>query len=771
MFRFRLSVIVAGLCLFLTLGANAQTQRTPRILADGAATGAQPVEPDSPAASSTVSSGTQAIVPRLMKFSGALHDAAGKPVTGTVDVTFSLYSTEAGGEPLWFETQSVQADDLGRYTALLGAMHTDGLPVDLFTSGEVRWMGIQVGAEAEQQPRVLLVSVPYALKAGDAETLGGKPASAYVLADAQSGTAAGTTATSIAAAALAGSKATTENGRQSNVSPLVAVCSTITSNLGGTANSLPMFTAQCNVENSMITQSGSNVGIGTASPGAQLDVQNPTTQNNIAIRATNANGTMMLIPNLSTSAYNGLVQAGDQGIIFYGTAPNAGNLVIGPWSGIGTPGIRMTAAGNVGIGTSSPGALLDIKNSTAQNNVALRAANANGTMMFIPNLGAGAYNGLVQAGDQGIIFYGTAPNAGNFVIGPWSGSGSPGVRITAAGNVGIGATAPTATLEVNGTAKFDGAATFAAGQSVTGTVTATTFSGTGLAVVDANGGLTVQTGISSPNILAGYIGNSISSVVGATISGGGASGFVNAISASYGTIGGGIQNSVSGGEATVGGGQNNNASGSFATVGGGANNTASGSFASIVGGGTGNTAFANNSSIGGGTSNFTGDTGLSDHTIGLNSTVGGGKSNSASGSYSTIPGGDSNTTGSSADHSFAAGFGAVANFTGNFVWADNVGAGTKTTFTSTAPNQFLIRASGGVGIGTASPQATLDTAGQDRRKPVTFSTLTACSSTIEGETAAVTDSTVATWGSTIAGSGSNHVLAYCDGTNWTVAAK
>src|SRR5579862_3727495 len=779
MFRSRLSIMVASVCLFFTVGAIAQSQRTPKVMAgDATARLAQPVEPDSPGTPSTVGAGPQAngagpgtIVPRLMKFSGALHDAAGKPVTGMVDVTFSLYSTEAGGDALWFETQSVQADDLGRYTALLGAMHTDGLPVDLFTSGEVRWLGIQVGAEAEQQPRVLLVSVPYALKAGDAETLGGKPASAYVLADAQSGTAAGTTATSIAAAALAGSKATTENGRQSNVSPLVAVCSTITSNLGGTANSLPMFTAQCNVENSMITQSGSNVGIGTASPGAQLDVQNPTTQNNIAIRATNANGTMMLIPNLSTSAYNGLVQAGDQGIIFYGTAPNAGNLVIGPWSGIGTPGIRMTAAGNVGIGTSSPGALLDIKNSTAQNNVALRAANANGTMMFIPNLGAGAYNGLVQAGDQGIIFYGTAPNAGNFVIGPWSGSGSPGVRITAAGNVGIGATAPTATLEVNGTAKFDGAATFAAGQSVTGTVTATTFSGTGLAVVDANGGLTVQTGISSPNILAGYIGNSISSVVGATISGGGASGFVNAISASYGTIGGGIQNSVSGGEATVGGGQNNNASGSFATVGGGANNTASGSFASIVGGGTGNTAFANNSSIGGGTSNFTGDTGLSDHTIGLNSTVGGGKSNSASGSYSTIPGGDSNTTGSSADHSFAAGFGAVANFTGNFVWADNVGAGTKTTFTSTAPNQFLIRASGGVGIGTASPQATLDTAGQDRRKPVTFSTLTACSSTIEGETAAVTDSTVATWGSTIAGSGSNHVLAYCDGTNWTVAAK
>jgi len=36
---------------------------------------------------------------------------------------------------------------------------------------------------------------------------------------------------------------------------------------------------------------------------------------------------------------------------------------------------------------------------------------------------------------------------------------------------------------------------------------------------------------------------------------------------------------------------------------------------------------------------------------------------------------------------------------------------------------------------------------------------------------AVTDSTTNTWGGTITGGGADHVLAYCDGTNWTVAAK
>jgi hypothetical protein len=52
--------------------------------------------------------------------------------------------------------------------------------------------------------------------------------------------------------------------------------------------------------------------------------------------------------------------------------------------------------------------------------------------------------------------------------------------------------------------------------------------------------------------------------------------------------------------------------------------------------------------------------------------------------------------------------------------------------------------------------------------PVATASLPTCT---EGSIKPVTDSNTNTWGATIAGGGSNHVLAYCDGTNWTVMAK
>ncbi|MEM1115740.1 MAG: hypothetical protein AAGJ11_04505, partial [Bacteroidota bacterium] len=179
-------------------------------------------------------------------------------------------------------------------------------------------------------------------------------------------------------------------------------------------------------------------------------------------------------------------------------------------------------------------------------------------------------------------------------------------------------------------------------------------------------GLTVtpdgsSSGLFSPNLMGGSPANAVGPDVGsATISGGGTLTSPNTVTASFGTIGGGLDNT---------------ASGSISTVGGGSFNTASG-FVSMVGGGDSNAA------------------------SGDQSTVGGGFVNRASGSRSTVPGGQANHA--RGLHSFAAGYYARAAHDGTFVWSDN-SQSFADSLVSTSQDQFLVRAAGGVGIGTNTP--------------------------------------------------------------------
>ena len=122
-----------------------------------------------------------AVVPRLVNFSGRATDAQGRVISGTAGISFAVYKDQFDGAPLWIETQNVQVDTRGNYTVQLGDTKPEGLPLELFTSGEARWLGVRING-GEEQPRVLLLSVPYALKAADAQTLGGLPASAFALA-------------------------------------------------------------------------------------------------------------------------------------------------------------------------------------------------------------------------------------------------------------------------------------------------------------------------------------------------------------------------------------------------------------------------------------------------------------------------------------------------------------------------------------------------------------------------------------------------------------
>lgn len=216
------------------------------------------------------------------------------------------------------------------------------------------------------------------------------------------------------------------------------------------------------------------------------------------------------------------------------------------------------------------------------------------------------------------------------------------------------------------------------------------------------------------NTLAGNqaaIGGGASNLAGAdyaTIAGGDqnvATGFGS-------TVGGGDRNQATAGSATVGGGQLNVASASYAVTGGGFRNEATNLFAT-VGGGQLNSASGPWAVIGGGGSNAaTGDaatisSGGAQIASGTGATVAGGSGNVASGAWSMVAGGLQNQA--AGNTALAAGNRARALHDGTFVWADY---SSEAPFASTTSNQFLVRASGGVGINTTNPQTALHVVGE-----------------------------------------------------------
>ncbi len=204
-----------------------------------------------------------------------------------------------------------------------------------------------------------------------------------------------------------------------------------------------------------------------------------------------------------------------------------------------------------------------------------------------------------------------------------------------------------------------------------------------------------------------------------------AGGYQNVATGDNAAIGGGYGNSATGGSATVGGGYQNEAANGAATVGGGNNNEASGPY-SFVGGGSTNFATVDYSTVGGGSSNYASQLfaavlgGVANVASGNSASVTGGSSNVASsdgavvsggsfnvagGNSSAIPGGHQNRT--TGQYSFAAGYLARANHNRTFAWNDGSTWDGVDSLVTTGTNQFLIRASGGVGIGTNDPQEML----------------------------------------------------------------
>ena len=185
-----------------------------------------------------------ATVPNVLHFSGALK-SDGAAFTGTMAMTFALYDGAEANETLWSEAQSV-AVVANRFQILLGLNVT--FDATTFNATALH-LGITVESEDEMTPRMRLASVPTAMRA------------------------AGLTCTGcVGKAQLEGGllAPVATSGDYNDLTNKPDLSTMLTG--PGSAGTLAKYTAAATLADSVVHEVSGQVGVGTASPQARLDV-------------------------------------------------------------------------------------------------------------------------------------------------------------------------------------------------------------------------------------------------------------------------------------------------------------------------------------------------------------------------------------------------------------------------------------------------------------------------------------------------------------------
>jgi hypothetical protein len=225
----------------------------------------------------------------------------------------------------------------------------------------------------------------------------------------------------------------------------------------------------------LIQPNGGNVGIGTSSPTSVVQIVKNTDADNGMRLSNNVNGNSSAIgiyfagegnADMGWIGYNSIGNGSSAAYVgrlgLTSTTNSSGVSIISEGSGdirlysggSANERMRITSAGNVGIGTTSPAEFVDILK-TQDSPTVLRLSNLDAGISAYSEFRATSDAGYTAVGMNGSGAGGAGYvwNTGNTPL-YFGTNGSEKMRILANGNVGIGTDTPTRLLHVNGAARL-----------------------------------------------------------------------------------------------------------------------------------------------------------------------------------------------------------------------------------------------------------------------------------------------------------------------------
>lgn len=271
--------------------------------------------------------------PTLIDYQGRLADAGGNPVNGKRAMSFAIYSAATGGTLLWNESYGAVSVYDGLFHVLLGS--GTALTSGVFSADE-RWLQITVAGEV-LTPRTRIASVAYALQAQNAVT----------------------------------------------ANQAVSATTAVNANFATTAGSAPETNWISSGAN--IHRPSGNVGIGTPSPGGPLHVYRAADLD--AFFEADSGDTTVFVDGADDAAVAFRKSGIDKGIVGYRTIGDYFYL----WNG----GYVVLKGGNLGVGEEAPATRLHVAGNVTVNQKILAAdsgglelATSNGlTRLFIADSG------------------------------------------------------------------------------------------------------------------------------------------------------------------------------------------------------------------------------------------------------------------------------------------------------------------------------------------------------------------------------------------------